>query len=189
MPPYKSKWWWKGTVGKLGVHHPSFGFARSISCFCCLFSTKSFHSGLDTCAQNLLSQGHGPESSEKSKINDPDPEPHWSFTDAKLARQWRTEGKWETASDADSAFGDDFKYRLSHVRSDWYIGTHKELCKEHQEICWCRCRICNFLRAQNALICSRPPSVCESEFRGWCSLNFKDIPWSACLNALRLHNC
>ena len=24
----------------------------------------------------------------------------------------------ETASDADSAFGDDFKYRLSHVRSD-----------------------------------------------------------------------
>ena len=23
-----------------------------------------------------------------------------------------------------------------------------------------------FLRAQNALICSRPPSVCESEFRG-----------------------
>ena len=92
MPPYKSKWWWKGTVGKLGVHHPSFGFARSISCFCCLFSTKSFHSGLD----NLLSQGHGPESSEKSKINDPDPnpEPHWSFTNAKLARQWRTEGKW-----------------------------------------------------------------------------------------------
>ena len=97
MPPYKSKWSWKGTVGKLGVHHPSFGFARSISSFCCLFSTKSFHSGLDTCAQNLLSQGNGPESSEKSKINDPDPnpEPHWSFTNAKLARQWRIEGKWE----------------------------------------------------------------------------------------------
>ena len=61
------------------------GFARSISFFCCL------PNGLDTCVQNLLSQGHGPESSEKSKINDPDPDPdpdpHWSFTNAKLARQ------------------------------------------------------------------------------------------------------
>ena len=67
----------------------SSGFARSISCFCCLFSTKSLHSGLYTCVQNLLPQGHEPESNEKSKINDPDPDPdpHWSFTYAKLARQ------------------------------------------------------------------------------------------------------
>ena len=73
------------------VRCTSSGFARSISCFCCLFSTKSLHSGLHTCVQNLLSQGHGPESSEKSKINDPDPDPdpdpHWSFTNTKLARQ------------------------------------------------------------------------------------------------------
>ena len=27
----------------------SSGFARSISCLCCSFSTKSLHSGLDTC--------------------------------------------------------------------------------------------------------------------------------------------
>ena len=73
------------------VRCTSSGFARSISCFCCLFSTKSLQSGLDTCVQNLLFQGHGPESSEKSKINgpdpDPDPDPLWSFTNAKLARQ------------------------------------------------------------------------------------------------------
>ena len=31
---------------------------RSISCFCCLFSTKSLHSGLEACVQNLFSQGH-----------------------------------------------------------------------------------------------------------------------------------
>ena len=67
----------------LPVRCTSSDFARSISCFCCL------HSGLDTCVQNLLSQGHEPESNEKSKINDPDPDPdpHWSFTNAKLAKQ------------------------------------------------------------------------------------------------------
>ena len=73
----------------LPVRCTSSDFARSISCFCCLFSTKSLHSGLDTCVQNLLSQGHEPGSNEKSKINDPDPDPdpHWSFTNAKLAKQ------------------------------------------------------------------------------------------------------
>ena len=71
----------------LPVRCTSSDFARSISCFCCLFSTKSLHSGLDTCVQNLLSQGHEPGSNEKSKMNDPNPDPHWSFTNAKLARQ------------------------------------------------------------------------------------------------------
>ena len=79
----------KGNCWKVRCTSP--GFARSISCFCCLFSTKRLHSSLDTCVQNLLSQGHEPESNEKSKINDPhpdpDPDPHWSFTYAKLARQ------------------------------------------------------------------------------------------------------
>ena len=75
----------KGNCWK--VRCTSSGFALSISCFCCLFSTKDLHSGLDTCVQNLLSQGHEPESNEKSKINDPDPDPYWSFTNAKLARQ------------------------------------------------------------------------------------------------------
>ena len=69
------------------VRCTSSGFARSISCFCCSFSTKSLHSGLDTCVQNVLSQGHKPESNENSNIDDPDPDPHWSFTNAKLARQ------------------------------------------------------------------------------------------------------
>ena len=51
----------------------SSGFARLISCLCCLFSTASSHSGLDTCfVQDLLSEDH-----------EPNP-----------ARQWRTEGKW-----------------------------------------------------------------------------------------------
>ena len=75
----------KGNCWK--VRCTSSGFALSISCLCCLFSTKDLHSGLDTCVQNLLSQGHEPESNEKSKINDPDPDPYWSFTNAKLARQ------------------------------------------------------------------------------------------------------
>ena len=72
------------------VRCTSSGFARSMSCFCYLFSTKSLHSSLDTCVQNLLSQGHETESNEKSKINepDPDPDPPWSLiTRAKLARQ------------------------------------------------------------------------------------------------------
>ena len=109
------------------------GFARSISCFCCLFSTNSLHSGLDVFAQNLLSQGHELESNEKSKniIYDPDHDPERSFTNEKLARQWELRENGETVSDADSAFGDDFKYRLSHVRSDWYSRAHKELWKEH----------------------------------------------------------
>ena len=43
-------------------------------------------------------------------------------------------------------------YRRFHVRPDWYIRTPKELWKEHQEISWCHCRVCKFLRGQNALI-------------------------------------
>ena len=70
----------KELLESLGVHHPASRDRSAVS-------TKSLHSGLDTCVQNLLSQGHELESNEKSKINDPDPDPHWSFTNAKLARQ------------------------------------------------------------------------------------------------------
>ena len=48
----------------------------------------------------------------------------------------------------DSVFGDDY-----------YMRTHQEPWEGHQEIYQCRCRVFKFQGAQNALICSGPPSV------------------------------
>ena len=54
----------------------SSGFARSISCLCCLFSKKSLHGGFKkpVFIQNLFSQGQKPGSRENLKIYDHDPE-------------------------------------------------------------------------------------------------------------------
>ena len=75
---------WKGRC-------TSSGFARSIRCF--LFSTKVYIVvQTHVFIQNLFSQGHEPESNEKSKSNDSDPKR--IFTKAKLAGQRGTEGKY-----------------------------------------------------------------------------------------------
>ena len=108
----------------------SSGFARSINCLCCLFSTISLHSGLDTCFHTKFAfQGQEPASKENLKIYDPDSDDnlhHLKESQRDNEQPFREYG--EIASDVvnlfknfptvDSAFGDDFTVLPTFVSID-----------------------------------------------------------------------
>ena len=96
-----------------------------------------------------------------------------SLYKAKLERQIEElKENAENASDAanhfknfptvDSAFGDDFTVLPKFVLTE----TLEHLNNSGKNTRKSADAVAELVSAQNALICSRPPSVCESKFRG-----------------------